>query len=548
MGQPEEKKKDPKWKKILKVIYMLAMIVYTVYSFIMALLAFLKFKDITNTFGSQLENWKAAPFEDIKAIPGTESCPSGYTDIYKYEWPGTIVGCDCREIFSNPGDKLEKTLYRGVCNETMQQAQCDEIPSSPSKVMTIFNNKKLCGKVLSGVDFFKYGDKLDKEGKCKDGFKKCGGKSDPALTFCIPNDMPKCPVMDLANSKVNDNYIDIGQGFFISTNPDTDRAPISQIFINEGVACRNHIGETTTTEKKVNIELMNKKLKVCNTNDGNYTHIGGEMTRKALFEQNNYNLSQARGLEASFSDSQKIKNFKRGYEGFEPKCREDLLKVKDTEDEVNKIKTSQTFLLVFTVIITAVIGILFNLIDLCLLCECAEDPKTSKLYKCKKIQTCIDITLKLIEIGLCLWAVLLSAKIKSFYHDLGAKNCGDEGLNSNLEKLSDQISNFVFKNNRNALITSVIALVITVIMLLYGAFCSKKKKDESQINPQESEDNGSHQENQENEPMKQSLQMPDARMPEAPLAGGPTPGMGGPSPGFNPYPTRGQVPFGFPQQ
>lgn len=568
----EAEKKKPLWKLILKVIYLVFMIVYTAFSLVMAILAYIKFKEVTSTFDTQVKNWKADSYEDFKVIPSTERCPSPYSPVYKYQWPGTYIGCDCTVMKSDSSGSLKKKWYKKKCNSTMEAAKCDPVKGSPEKNMTIFDNKILCGKVLEGVDFFKYGDKLNEDGKCKSGFKKCGGKKDVSKAFCIPNSMAKCPVMDIADSKVDSSYKDIGQGFFITNSEDLDRAPISQVFINEGVACRNKIDNLTTTEKKVNHPLIRESLPVCTTHDGNYTRFGGEVTRKTLFDQNNYTVTEVKGLPSTFSDSQKIRSFKRGYEGLKPKCRKDLPKIKDSEDELMKIKFAQLALLLVSVFVAAIIGIIFTILELVMLFKKCSKEKAPLLAFCRGFKKCFDVFLKISQIAMCSWTVILSGRIKTFYHNLSLKNCGDEGLNTNLNHLSDQISNFVFIKNRNALIIGIIALVVTLIMLIYGC-CKKKEGNDSKVAPEENSNaplKTSAFKDNEDVPMMPHVPEPTRKIESGPGTGsggtptGPLmppppsypgmmppapvpPGMMPPGPGMPTYPYQapGQPPFGY---
>lgn len=108
----EAEKKKPLWKLILKVIYLVFMIVYTAFSLVMAILAYIKFKEVTSTFDTQVKNWKADSYEDFKVIPSTERCPSPYSPVYKYQWPGTYIGCDCTVMKSDSSGSLKKKMVQ----------------------------------------------------------------------------------------------------------------------------------------------------------------------------------------------------------------------------------------------------------------------------------------------------------------------------------------------------------------------------------------------------------------------------------------------------
>ena len=64
--------------------------------------------------------------------------------------------------------------------------------------------------------------------------------------------------------------------------------------------------------------------------------------------------------------------------------------------------------------------------------------------------------------------------VKGFFNQLADKLCSTQEYNVLLKDLSDQVSNFVYQNNLNAIIIFIIMVVVDLVLIIVK--CVKKKK------------------------------------------------------------------------
>lgn len=139
-----------------------------------------------------IANWKSDVITDIQLVTSSISepqCPSGYSDIIYYKWPGVDKFCKCFLTSTvNAGTCCTKTKNCKTCRGNNYDAVEERI-FTRSRLQDQ-GRMRLCGKKLIGYNFF---DKAtDNSGTCKDGFKACDITSKENV-FCVPKD-EGCPI------------------------------------------------------------------------------------------------------------------------------------------------------------------------------------------------------------------------------------------------------------------------------------------------------------------------------------------------------------------
>lgn len=484
LEQPPQEKKpflSERTKKILKVIYMVLMIGYAFYSVYSAIAAFVKFKNITGTYLGIIDNWQLDMIKDIKAVTADTNCPADYKNIFNYEWPGTNEGCNCLSIKDgtkppNQNITLNKKIYETKCNASTIAVGCSTIAPTAGVNMTSYLGYKYCVQRAKGTSFVETAKNMNDDGSCKTGFTKCGGNADPMNAVCIDPAQFNggCPVMDIKSSQVNANYVRLGASpLYISTKADHSLSAMSEIYINEGGVCASSPGTTTTAGSPH--PLMKSTIRSCNSYDNSYTSLGASIDKVSFFAAHKVLVSAVPELDKYVLTSQFITPFKRSYFGFKPICRMDVSRMSNSEGEVKTIQIAQSSLLAIAIIVGFILGIVFIILELIVIFECVDRQSRKCLDCCINSRLWLNPILKVIHIIILANSVAVSGKVKNHFSNLAEKNCGDAKTSANLKDLSFQISEYIFKQNRNSLIVTSIMIFIDFVMIIYKCFFQKKE-------------------------------------------------------------------------
>ena len=105
-----------------------------------------------------------------------------------------------------------------------------------------------------------------------------------------------------------------------------------------------------------------------------------------------------------------------------------------------------------------------------------------KRFECftswKGKKDCVDLTLKSINAAFLIWAVVVSSQTKGFFSKLSTDLCFTVDLNTLVNDFAIQVNDFVYKKNLNALISFLVAVLVTIIKLILP-----KKKPDAATNP-----------------------------------------------------------------
>jgi hypothetical protein len=188
---------------------------------------------LKDAYEDLVNNWSSDLIRQIIEVPPKQQCPGNFSELFRYEWKGTQESCSCLEspsLENNPS--LSKTVYQKLCNYTMMQAGCVPIEGSPAMPLFIYNDRKLCVQRMGDTSFFYNVENMNDDGTCKEGFKKCGGKSNINISLCVNDSLfdGGCPIMDISNQKIDESYFSVGSsGIFASKADYLQGSPISEV-------------------------------------------------------------------------------------------------------------------------------------------------------------------------------------------------------------------------------------------------------------------------------------------------------------------------------
>jgi len=483
---------------------------FAAYSAYLAISAYAKYANMLPSFEGIFQNWKRQVIVDVQAVATNGACPTDYSPAMHYNWPGTVEGCDCRNIAqTNPSQgagEVQKQLHRQPCSEAMTSVGCVAVPAVAAKQLTIFNNYKLCAKTKLGVTFESSYSNITDDGNCKSGFRTCGGKTDKRNRICLSlQDFPDdCPVMDIS-STMQDGYTQLGtSGVYISKDGDIERAPLVELQLNEEGVCKDKA--TITTTEGDNHPFMVKPLTKCSKFDKFFESFGNEESRVDFFTNNGIQMTTPPDLGDYVKSSQKIRAFRRGIQGIKPECRSQVPKIINYKKEVDRIKSSQLAVLITGSTVGAVIGIFYTIIDVIVLLNLQS---AQKCKKCFDMRRWVNLVVKLAHIGVLIWALSISKSVKNFFDDLEDRECGSKAVNEEFDAVEGGVARYIYNRNLTSLIIACVMLSIDLLFMFILCKCGGTKHDDEapKQNPKPASANENKYAIVANE--KENLQMPE---------------------------------------
>lgn len=476
----------PTWKKVLTIIYLLGMLGYSIYSMVAAAKAYFNFSNITGTYDNIVNNWQMPIITDFQALAAPASCPTNYNVMTNFPWDGTVAGCYCVNAtgtFDTPTNaSITKTTYQGTCNTTQRNLGCGNIAATNAITMNTYNGFIYCYQTLAGKTFGTLAQYMNDDGTCQSGYYLCGGggaTTNKLNAVCIPNGAiagNACPIMDVSTTAVDATYTPTGP-VFISRNPNSAVSLVSELVFNEGGVCSGQVMTKTITTS--NFPLNAKNYTVCTNFDSTFTKIDSGVSRKTFFVANGGNLLITPDFNTYFSSTANLANYKRTYFGFQPNCRVEVTNMINNQGAVNSIQGAQTGLFVIAVIVAFIIGLIFTIVEIVLICKCVEGEKRVSCLKCNSSQHWINFVVKIIHLAFLIWAVAVAGKVRGYFTNLATKNCGSSFTNDNLTNLADQINTYVYQDDLKSLIITSIVIGVDVLLMIFRCCCKKKAPDTS---------------------------------------------------------------------
>ena len=414
------------------------------------------FKD---NFSKMYDTWSSDLVFDItndelKAVSGNE-----YLAPWQGYWPGTKQGCYCATS-SYYYNRYTAGLKDRDCNYNETWGGCTRLaPRGAQPINKWISNQKLFAIKVKGTSFLQLYSKMNPDGSCQSGYKRCGNPSSTSKGICIPATLANCPISSVASANTgSDSELKFGPlSFWVSR--DERKNPISDVNITESHLC------TVRTDYPVSVNRPRYPLLLgysanCQ-NDALADKIGIPLGEKDLFDQNGINYV---GL-LTYDVSNAYQYYMMAGRPLEwsPNCQKEIPGLLSSSQQGNDLfKQYETLVILF--IVSAIVFCLAYCVLGCAMG--ATDPKSMKL---------------LFVLGICLLfsAIFLifpsfciiksrSASLTQDTSSVASKKCSNTMTNDYFAQLNNNYDNSVGYMNNWFFWLGMIAMILTATTVFLG--------------------------------------------------------------------------------
>jgi hypothetical protein len=310
-------------------------------------------------------NWSQGFIEEIKLVNKTKSekenvCPSDYEYLFKFDFPGTRVGCNCLGV-ENITDypQFQNKLISGSCSSVLTKFGCQTVSDIPSKSLHSFGDKYYCVRRTGFNYFLNYSNSI--YAQCPSNFKSCGIIDSLSNFLCLEDKDQLCPWTSPDKLNYNGSHIlNLWQEDNTEKFPDLIKY-YTKFYLQFGFSQ----SEICINSEEINIlsnevyELFNKrKTMKCATQlsdissrfkyDYRYQPLIITKTNMVFFYEDflKTNLKNLPTFPKDFFDDPLILHG-RNYIGWNRKCKDYLLKFITIGETAQNIKKFSVYYLVF---------------------------------------------------------------------------------------------------------------------------------------------------------------------------------------------------------
>lgn len=220
--------------------------------------------DIDNVIIKDIfHNWKKTPIHILQDSFAKRCLDMGMTDLISYEWPGTEMGCLC---------KNKTKLSIGKCLDVQHRQYCKSVERVRPYTANKWKGQYLCSSSMKSLDFFNL-TKIKANDFCAYKTKKCGKIDTLNNYLCVPEN-ENCPINEISVISNEANSFELK-----TTNKNTDGIIYTSFMIAEEKVCVNHY-QKLFQEKA--FPLFNNSLLSCNDIKNNNTIITKDPHYKLL--------------------------------------------------------------------------------------------------------------------------------------------------------------------------------------------------------------------------------------------------------------------------
>lgn len=316
-------------------------------------------------FGDVLNNWSKGQIDKIHVVDKTSAenqnyCPEGFEYLFKFSWPGTKSGCNCKGItnIKNMAD-YEDNITIGSCSITQITQGCKMIPETPGKLIHSIYDKYYCIKRSKNFNYkMNYKDKIF-ENECPRAMKNCGIVDTLNNYLCVETEQ-QCPIelinIDRNIDKNDDSNKDISQVLI-----DLSRFFVD-LKISQGPVCINNPEINMLTTNIYQLVNKYKKMK-CPTkitvgrkesihHDNRYYKLMNFPTNAIYYKEDFLmkNIQQLPEFPKEYFELP-VTLYGRNYIGWKKKCESDLPKLYETYYFLSNLEIYSLIYLIASLII-----------------------------------------------------------------------------------------------------------------------------------------------------------------------------------------------------
>jgi hypothetical protein len=314
-------------------------------------------------------NWSQGFIEEVKLINKTKSekenvCPSNYEYLFKFDFPGTRVGCNClglENITDYP--EFQNKLLSGSCSSVLTKFGCQTVSDIPSKTIHSLGDKYYCVKRTRFNYLLNYSNSI--YANCPENYKNCGVVDSLSNSLCLENHNQLCPFTIPDNYNLNGTQI-----FNLWQEENLEKISnlikhLSQFYLQFSLSQ----SEMCINNDEINLlsddlyELFNKRKSMkCATQvspissrfkyDFRFQPLIITKTKMVFFYEDflKNNLENLPNFPLEFFNDPIIL-YGRNYIGWNRKCKDYLYKFKTISETAEIIKKFSVFYLVFALFI-----------------------------------------------------------------------------------------------------------------------------------------------------------------------------------------------------
>ena len=277
---------------------------------------------------------------DIKKATNN-ACPSGYDRVFKGDWPGTEVGCNCLHVtYCRLRGVNENTLSKGSCSRNETRCGCRNVGEISASDFWIWpTNNEYCVKRDQSLSYENTYKNMFSDGSCKTGFTQCGNPSSTREHgICVP-DGTNCPITSVkiaTASPDTSKYLEIlGENLNLYySNHFTFGNPMADLFLREDHVCLSE-RERSLSPGREDYTLMRNSADGKCTRDTRFEDVGESLGERSLLIANAVPYQYLPRFYPS--DNYQWKKVSRNVIAFQPRCRSLVESVLDIDVEVKAI-------------------------------------------------------------------------------------------------------------------------------------------------------------------------------------------------------------------
>lgn len=453
------------WFRITISVFYIALVFWNIYVLFLTGATWSSVHETTNNFGEVLKNLKKSPIIDFKI--SDKDCPEGYEDMIKYNFPGTIEGCNCLGSIKY----LNKIIIKKCSPEHLSKGCSNIAPLDPKPFIYFSDQKRFCIKRLTGTNFLTQIPFMTKEGKCVEGYRLCGAEpEEPEHGQCIKKDQ-ECPVTGLiitnngleAERRYSDKR-EIANGLNLYFRRDKDKSLISEFTISDRSVCFSNQFIPKNKRKIYPLTKDPGLVQYSFLTDNSFNLISDGEIFLSEEDLNKFNQMEYQHLPGFAPATGKYQYFSRSYISFSPECRRTVLKVIKSKNSVGSLKQAQKLLFFVGLALFLTIGCCIPCLKVLItICPLTVDWPGLVIKKAIYIKW----GLKILTVPIFVYCVVVSAQKKNIYKRIASEDCIIKGNLAKFENMAKVLSNTILKKNIKALVMFLVAILMDVLIIKF---------------------------------------------------------------------------------
>ncbi|CAD8063192.1 unnamed protein product [Paramecium sonneborni] len=475
---------------------------YQAYFFIVSIvvltLSILSFRDQTVyqvDYDQFINNVKSYVVDDIKFTYTNKDCQtqfgSEYSSFYQYNWPGSMIGCDCSKGFNfstlteyNIDAFFSESFMLGrICSQDLLSKNCTTVNEQQPKIFNSWNDGSfgrpfvLCARRRIGIDL------QSNSSNCQLQNKTTCGTGDNI--FCVPQDI-SCPITEIGFTS-NSNYqnlksknnintgdiFDLGAGFYFYFIKNTSNLPLVEFQVSEGDKICRRNQDQNISPNRIDYPLMLKGRKQCENTDSLFQMIHSIDEEQFYLSNNVIYLSEKLpyfNIDTKYNWSIHTKT----YIPWASQCRGELFdNVLQEGATLHQVYTALRVQLGVTIAYFIVIGLIFNIVGTMTACNfawsCMAASPESQYNYVFLLEIGFKILLQIAEIVVIIVSFAIINEKRKLIKQVNDNECVNDPVSNFLfTNLESDLTKFAWSYNLANLVIFAFTLILDLIIIKHS--------------------------------------------------------------------------------